>query len=85
MGVHLARAHLGREGLVDGQRGGAGGHPEQGVGLAAKQLGHGFGYQLAARRGVRDDDNFHAGPADLEEGRRSLGTGGALAVWFRPI
>ena len=65
-GVHRAGRDLGRERLVDGQRGRAGRHAEQGVGLAADQGGHGLRDELAACLGVRDDDNFHAGPADLE-------------------
>lgn len=64
--VHLAGADLGRERLVDGQRGRAGGDTEQRVGLAAQQGGHGLRDELAACLGVGDDDNFHAEPADLE-------------------
>jgi len=37
------------------------------LGLAPEQLGHGLGDELATRLGVRNDDNFHAGPADLRK------------------
>ncbi len=73
-GVDLAGLDLGGEGLVDGQRGRAGRHAEQGIGLAPHQGGHGLRDELAACLGVRDDDNFHAGPADLER-----------VGWYRPI
>ncbi len=64
--VDPADGDLGGEGLVDGQGSRAGRHAEQGVGLAADQGGHGLRDELAACLGVRDDDNFHAVPADLE-------------------
>lgn len=65
-GVHGAGADLGRQRPVDGQRGRAGGNAEKGVGLAAQQGADGLRDEFAACLGVRDDDNFHAGPADLK-------------------
>ena len=55
-------AHLGCEGLVDGQRGRSCGHAQERVGLASQQVGHCFGDELAAGGGVRNDDNFHEDP-----------------------
>lgn len=64
-GIHLAGADLCGQCLVDGQRGRTGGNAEKCVGLAAEQGADGSRDEFAACLGVRDDDNFHAGPADL--------------------
>ncbi|GAA2974699.1 hypothetical protein GCM10020227_49260 [Streptomyces flavovirens] len=74
-GVHGTGADLRRQCPVDGQRGRAGGNAEQGVGLAAQQGRDGLRDEFPACRGVRDDDNFHAVPADLMSG----------VMWYRPI
>ncbi len=73
-GVHGTVGDLRRQRLVDGQGSRTRRHPEQGVGLAPQQGGDGVGDQLAARPGVRNDDNFHAWPADLR-----------WDSWYRPI
>ena len=59
--VHVTGGDLGGQRVVDRDRGRAGGHAEQRVGLAAPQGGDRLRDELAACPGVRDDDNFHVG------------------------